>query len=239
MTKGLLKQDDPNIFDKFHWSESIIKLLKNSDDSELVHFINNEIIEVCGEAQFLGSLEFELKKVLQIFLDDYFVTIWPDLSKALLSENENYITYYNLHNILGSHIGSIGNDIGILFNNHLDQIFEWAKSVRGIAPLRLAHMTPIYDYNEGNVLVPTCHPFTKKLIDEFGNDDGFLEDLSANMGTYSWTGSVVPLLQAEKKIIEELIYHELDKVRNWAIKRLQYIDEAIRQESNLDVELYL
>ena len=100
-------------------------------------------------------------------------------------------------------------------------------------------MVPIYDYDIGNVIKPIWHPFTRKLIDEFGDDEAFLKDLGANMETYSWTGSIVPLLQDEKQIMEQLTDHKFEKVRIWANKKLQYINEAIRQESNFDVERHL
>jgi len=241
MTKDLIKVEEDEFLDKYFWSESILKILRQSKDPELVQFINKEIIELCGVLDFLGNLDSDFKKLLQVFLDDYFDLIWPDLSKALLSDTEHYMSYYNLKIVLGAHIGSLGNDIGILFQNekNFDKIFDWALSNREIAPIRLAGMVPIFDYEEIKRIKQTWHPFTRRLIDEFGNEEGFTDELNANMRTYSWTGSVVPLLRAEKAIIEQLVSHNLEKVRNWANRKLQYIDEAIRQESNFDVEIHL
>jgi hypothetical protein len=94
-------------------------------------------------------------------------------------------------------------------------------------------------YGEDNNLYSTWHPTAKRLIDKFGDIEDVLSHLSSNMGTYSWSGSVVPLLEAKKELFKSIENHQIQLVSEWATKYLSYADEQIRQEKNKDEEMYL
>ena len=46
------------------------------------------------------------------------------------------------------------------------------------------------------------HSFTRKLIDEFGAIPGFMESLDANFNSFSWTGSLVPLIEGRIELVK-------------------------------------
>ena len=140
----------------------------------------------------------------------HFASIWPNLSKALLSKDEDYIKFYGLKHILGSNIGGIGRSVGILFEGDVELIFNWCKLNQPLASSRLAELVPIYGDNNNNY--SEWHPFAKRLIDEFGGNKEVLSHLSSNMGTYSWTGSMVPLLEAKKELFKAIENHSIISV---------------------------
>ena len=119
----------------------------------------------------------------------------------------------------------------------IDLIFDWCTSNQPLAPARLAELVPIYEDN--NTKYSVWHSLAKRIIDDFGDNESVLSHLSSNMGSYSWTGSVVPLLEAKKEIFKSIENHEIELVSNWATKYLSYADEQIRKEKNRDEEMNL
>jgi hypothetical protein len=222
--------------DNYKWSQTICSILSSNQELEFAKFINNSIIEsISWENSY--HLDNDVQRVYEVLMKIHFQTIWSDLSKALLSTDDDYIKFYGLKHILGSHIGGVGRSIGILFDGDIESIFEWCKSNQPLAPSRLAELVPIYGNNNNEF--STWHPTAKRLIDEFGDIEDVLRHLSSNMGTYSWTGSVVPLLEAKKELFKSIENHQIPLVSDWASKYLSYADEQIRQEKNRDEEMYL
>jgi hypothetical protein len=222
--------------DNYKWSDTICSILSSVDESELAVFINNSIIEsISWENSY--HLDYNVQNIYEVLMKVHFQSIWDDLSNALLSKDDDYIKFYGLKHILGSRIGGIGKSVGILFEGNIDLIFEWCKSNQPLAPSRLAELVPIYGDNNNNYSV--WHSLAKRLIDEFGNYENVLSHLSSNMGTYSWTGSVVPLLEAKKELFRSIANHEIELVSDWATKSLSYTDERIRKEKNRDEEMHL
>ncbi len=222
--------------DNYKWSQTICSILSSSDESKLAVFINRSIIEsISWENSY--HLDNDAQRIYEILMKIHFQSIWKDLSTALLSKDDDYIKFYGLKHILGSHIGGVGRSVGVLFDGDIDLIFEWCNSNQPLAPARLAELVPIY--GENNNQYSTWHPIAKRLIDEFGSIEDVLRNLSSNMGTYSWTGSVVPLLEAKKELFKSIENHEIQLVAEWATKYLSYADEQIRQEKNRDEEMYL
>jgi hypothetical protein len=233
-TKHLLEYTEDAELDKHKWGDLCEKFLKTSDVPFAIH-IMEEIISLSDSNTFVSSVDFELKSILKLLMKDYFDAVWPKLSTALLSVDEKFMVYYNLKNLLTSHINSYGPDKGVLFLGDLDEILKWCRNNQPLAPNRLANMVPIF-----HETVPAkWHPFTLRLIDEFGDNDDFINKLDANMNSYSWTGSIVPLLRDKKTIIELLNEHKFQKIREWAQANSIRLDEAIRRETHEDVERYL
>ncbi len=233
-TKHLLEYTEDAVLDKHKWSDFCERFL-DKDDSDLAVHLIDEIIALSGSNTFVSSVDFELKAILKTLMKKYFTVVWPKLSTALLSTDERFMVYYNLKSLLTSHINSYGPDKGVLFLGDLEQILEWCRNNRPLAPNRLANMVPIFHETEP----AKWHPFTLRLLDEFGDDDDFINKLSANMNSFSWTGSIVPLLQDKKTIIGTLKEHKFEKVREWAQVTSNLLDEAIRREGHEDIERYL
>src|SRR5690606_24245219 len=182
-------------------------------------------------------LDFEIQRIYEILITKYFDDIWDELSSNLIGQEDNYIKFYGLKHILGSHIGGVGRSIGLLFQGNLDVIFSWAEKNKQIAPERLAELIPVYA--ESNNKYNELNPIAIRLLDSFGNIKNVIDNFSANMGTYSWTGSVVPLLESKKEIFKVLSNHSIENVRSWAQRRLDLIDKEIENEKNRDQEMYL
>jgi hypothetical protein len=178
-----------------------------------------------------------IQQICEVLVEKHFRSVWADISQALLAKDENFIKYWGLKHIFGSHIGGFSGGSGVLFNGNIEMIFKWCNENKSEAPQRLAGLVPIY--NNNNQDYTQWNPITKRLIDEFGDNQEMLNELSCNMGSYFWTGSVVPLLQSKKTLFESLVNHSILNVRDWANKNLQYLDKEIENERNRDAEWFL
>lgn len=222
--------------DGYRWSEIVCLIISDTNKKEFAKYINTAIID---SISFKNSyhLDTYVQKIYEHLLKIHFDSIWPDLSKSLLSVEEAYEKFYGLKHILGSRIGGVGRSIGVLFVGNIDKIFDWCKNKSPLAPARLAELVPIF--NNDNQDYSEWHPITLRLIDEFGQYEDVLRNLSSNMGTFSWSGSLVPLLESKKRLFSKIKNHKINEVTIWANKYLQYIDEDIERERNRDEEMFL
>ncbi|GEC72688.1 hypothetical protein SAMN05443543_10766 [Flavobacterium flevense] len=222
--------------DDYKWTEAISFIISDEKEIDFAQFINNSVIDsITWENSY--HLDHNIQKIYEILMKYHFNSIWEDLSTALLSIEEDYIKFYGLKHILGSHIGGVGRSVGVLFDGDIDSIFRWCEKNKPLAPSRLAELTPIFD--NGNVDYTNWHPIARRLIDEYGNIKEVLSHLSSNMGTYSWSGSVVPFLESKKELFKQLNNHKIENVREWANSYIGYLDKDIEREKNRDAEHFI
>jgi hypothetical protein len=222
--------------DGYKWSQIISLILSNESEVDFAKFINKSAIDSISWEN-LYHLDYEVQRIYEILMKVHFNSIWPDLSEALLSTDDNYITFYGLKHILGSHIGGVGRTIGVLFDGDLEAIFKWCEEKKPLAPSRLAELTPIF--NNNNTDYSDWHPVALRLLNGYGDIKEVLSNLNSNMGTYSWTGSVVPLLEAKMELFKTITEHPKEEVRNWANSYIVYLDKDIEAEKNRDAESFL
>lgn len=222
--------------DDYKWTKAISFIISNVEEIDFAKFINKSVIDsITWDNSY--HLDDYTQNVYEILLKVHFNSIWKDLSNALLSNEENYSTFYGLKHILGSHIGGVGRSVGVLFDGDIDSIFSWCENNKHLAPSRLAELTPIFDNN--NTDYAKWHPVAIRLINEYGDIKEVLNNLSLNMGTYSWTGSVVPFLKSKKELFKQLTNHKTERVRKWATSSISNLEKEIEVEKNRDEEQFI
>jgi len=205
----------------------LVEKLLQDNNTEFALYINNLIIEIAKTERLFSNHRFE--SVYAILLTKYSESVWPTLSQALLSDKKEYLIYYHLKEILEARIGG---GTGLLFYISNDNLFEWCKKNPSIAPERLADMTPIFEQDK-------FHPIVLHLLDEYGENEHVLSALSSNMGSYSWTGSLIPLLEQEKTCISSLLSHKKIQVREWAEIKIRALISQIEYEERKENHEYL
>ncbi|MEA5425772.1 hypothetical protein [Arcicella lustrica] len=222
--------------DDYKWTEAISYILSNEEEVDFAKFINKSVIDSITWEN-LYHIDHYIQRVYIVLLNVHFNPIWKDLSEALLSSEENYVTFYGLKHILGSHIGGVGRSVGVLFEGDINSIFAWCEINKPLAPSRLAELSPIFDNN--NTDYAKWHPIALRLIDEYGDIKDVRSNLSSNMGTYSWVGSLVPFLESKKELFKQLSNHKTESVREWSASYIGYLDKDIEIEKNRDAEHFI
>jgi hypothetical protein len=74
------------------------------------------------------------------------------------------------------------------------------------------------------------------LLSEFGDNKTFIDTISATFLSRTWSGSLIPYLEDDKKLILPLIEHPNSKVKNWAFNFTENIDRQVEYEMTRDAE---
>ncbi|WP_225883751.1 hypothetical protein [Capnocytophaga periodontitidis] len=223
-----------NNIDNFQYFNHIRSILKNEEkDEKLCSFVINDIINYINwDTAF--SLE-PYRSIFEIALSDYFDSTWAIISSAIINENDGYMKFWGIKQLLGGYVSNIYTKKDILFNNdNVEKIIDWCNKNQPIAPTLIAELVPIYneDRTEWN-------PIAKRLIDEFGNIKEVLDRLGANMNSFSWSGSIVPLLESNKKLLESIVDNSNPMVSEWARQNINELSKRIIQEKKKDEEYFI
>ena len=214
-------------------SENLFRLLKKLLDKSyrpcLAKHINKVLIAI-SDVSVSFSYNHNYEQLYTLILDKYFDDIWDDLSKALLSDDSEYLKFYHLKHLLGARASSFSSSGGLLFMaDNTEQIRSWCDNNPEIAPERLASMVPLYQGDE-------FHPLVNYLLDKYGNNDRMLHSLSASLGSYSCVGSVIPFFEHKKKALENLLSHCNRVVVEWAKSEIEYTQKDIEREQQKEDE---
>jgi hypothetical protein len=119
---------------------------------------------------------------------------------------------------------------GVMFAaNHDDAYIQWCKDYPEKAPWILAMSTPVFAGEE-------YHPLVKFLIAEFAGDESVMNTLSANMGSFSWTGSIVPLYQKRKDCFVKMLPEANPVSKSWIEEQIERLDLEIKWQSGREEE---
>ncbi len=219
-----MKVDYSGIIGYYQFWNVVRLLLMKGNYPELARHINCVLLEyVKTQDDFLIN-NYEVKQTYRLLLGKYFDVVWADLSKALLSDGEEYWTYHRLKDIMGSMIGGAYNEIGLLFeNDNTEALMEWCEQNPFVAPERLMYMAPVF---EGDAFSKIVY----MLVDEFGKNVKVMNALGHNLGCFGWVGSVIPLYQKELRAVETLKEHKYEEVRAWSVRMAEYLKGEMEKE---------
>ncbi|MHC5202166.1 hypothetical protein [Myroides sp. LJL119] len=234
----ILKYGDYFILSDYRIGMFMIDYIESERSNEIAVKYNQIIISnITLENVF--NIENTAKHIYKVLLSTYFDVVWDELANCLIGIGEDYFIFCAFKQILGAKNRGIQNSsLGLLFEgNNIDAIFKWANKNNEIAPARLAELVPIYDGQ--NDIYNKLNPIAERLLSEFGEDETVLRSFSINMGSFTWSGSVIPLLEGRREIFEKLSNHEKSSVKNWALNNLRIIEKEIKIEKDRDEEIYL
>jgi hypothetical protein len=208
--------------DLYHWQDVVSKLLEE-EDHELARDLMQKIV-VAGTAG-RSHLDFEeaCQPVLQSLLEHYQDTVWPLLSKALLSDDS--LAVYYLTNQLGSRFKKEEKP-SALFTLPDDCLLTWCDAHPTEVPAILARIMPLFHRQES---VWTWRPFARTIIDRYGDQQAVLSALTSNLGTSAGC-DIVAFYEKQTHLLEQLCNHHIPAVRRWAGEQLRYIQTQTEQE---------
>ena len=164
-------------------------------------------------------------------LPKYESIILNDVLDALADENGAY--WVQMYHNLGSGFSS-GKGAGPLFQCDNEKIKAYClEHAKTHIPQRIAHMVPVYEYNEGNG-EKRFHEFVYWLLDnldKFNDAKAVLSGLGGNIGSFSWIGSTIPLWQRQKDCFEKLTNHKNPLVRDWAKRNIESLNLEIKSDN--------
>ncbi|MCB9499689.1 MAG: hypothetical protein H6690_00295, partial [Erysipelotrichaceae bacterium] len=172
------------------------------------------------------SFDHEIREILPNLFTNYFDEVWDILGEGLLGDS---LTYIKMKFILESKNGNFHEEGGFQYipEKDYEKIISWCRKHLPKAALRVAYLMPVSDIENNKV---NWHKFSKRMIDEFGEIEGFLNELSANIGSFGFSGSVIPYYEENLALFELLTTHQKIEVRQWAEKMIEQTKKIILRE---------
>ena len=188
-----------------NYSRILVDTLRLWHDSEFAKQMNSKFIDVYSTQMVHLSTEGIFTELLKSYFDD----VWPEFVKAFLGA-DTFLFYYQVKDELGSGF-SFGK--GPLFDAEEGLIKQLCLDNPESAPARIASMVPCFD-NEVNMF----NKWIIWLLDNFGEQRDVRDNISSNLGSFSWTGDISPYYERNIKCFEYLLDHSKQEVREWAQK---------------------
>lgn len=197
----------------------VSRVLTIKHDIRLVKNLNQKALELLSELNFDANLG----PFYEIAFKNYLDEIWDNFAEALFGEN--VLPFWNIDHAIGGYkLHS-----GMIFELPQKYLESALKKYPITAPVRLAKLCPLYD--DSNNCVKLGY-WPKRLIDEYGNNKSVLNELSSNMGCFSWWGSLIPLYQRQLDVLRPLVEHQIENVRHWACREIEQINKIIQREKD-------
>ena len=215
---------------------------KSTVDAYNVNSLVTNILESGKEVDFAISYNKKLLREIKDYdsfrvNEHLYYTLLPKYQDSILgdilkeiSNRESDFWYFG-----GKDLGS-GDVFGVgpLFQCNIETIKEVClQESQGCLPYRLAYLAPVFDYSDKDE--PSFSQFFYWLLehfDSFKEQEEILSEFSSNMGSYSWVGSIIPLLEKKINCFKKLEHHTNTIVKKWVIENILSLSEQLRKEQN-------
>lgn len=215
--------------DFHHWEGTVTKILED-EDGEFAELITKKILATVSDKLPYANLEHNVKPVLRVLLRSYPKRAWPLFSAAISAADA--LGRFHLEHMLSA-TNRPEQEISVVQELPDELLLEWCRSNSEFAPTFLARVIPVIVNIDGHWAL---HPLARALVDQFCNNEKVLQALSANMGTFSWSGSLVPYYRRQEEALQPLENHASPSVRAWVAQSLAFVTRQIQQESRGDEE---
>lgn len=202
-------------------------ILKSTDDTTFAIAWNQKMIKTINGYDSYRAFEHVYFSLLPKYQEYIIDDILGEMSKT-----DSDFSYYARRDLgSGDSFGA-----GPLFQcdmNHIKQVC--LEQSQGCLPQRLAYLAPVFDYSDKEK--PAFSEFFYWLLDNFDTfkyQKEILSSFSSNMGSYTWCGSVVPLLEKKLKCLEKIRNHKNVLVRDWVESHVKSLSEQLRVEKNAE-----
>ena len=229
----LRRGDKERATDCFRWKDLADKLLRSRDD-ELALNLTNQMITAAKYELDHSDIWHYLKPLLLDLMRDYGDTLWPMFGDAIIAAKG--LELYWLQQLLDRENSDSNKLPSVLSVVPAGTVISWCKEIPDRGPEFVASCVNVFDTADGS---QTPSPLFIALLENFGGDEKVQGALSANIGSGSWSGSLVPYLQADKAALTPLLESKNHDVRKWVVKYISYIDKQIEIESMREDERQL
>lgn len=213
----------------YHWLGSVERLLQTEDAEFALQLCTRLVNEVGNHEVDYSDLWDYLSNAFYKAFEKHGNYIWPKIADKFT--NGTAIKQYRLIDLLGSGKSYRERDKSIFDIIEQKLVVDWCKDEAALLLVGRS-VSMFLKVDEDRVF----NPLMIELLSKFGDRPPFLSEISANFLSRSWSGSLVPYLEADKRIIETLIDHNNIRVKNWAVNFIENIDQQIEYEIKRDAE---
>ncbi|MDR9983647.1 esterase/lipase family protein [Enterobacter hormaechei] len=213
----------------YHWLTTVERLLQSEDAEFALQLCSRLIDEVGNHDVDYSDLWDYLSNAFYRAFELHGNYIWPKIADKFTDGTA--LKQYRLIDLLGSGKSYRERDKSIFDILEPGLVIDWCRDEEALLMVGRA-VSMFIKIGEERIL----NPLLIHLIGEFSDSKSFLNEIGANFSSRSWSGSLVPYLEADKQVITTLTDHNNIKVRNWAVEFIKNIDHQIEYEMMRDAE---
>lgn len=217
MKEGILLMESWNLsFGRHKLIKLIQEYISDSNDDEVIQFVTEQIAIAC-ENFFLQS-EHDLIELLGLLLDVNYYVAWGELSEYVL--RPSYLGWYTLKKILNA-------------IDKIDEVklIEWMDKNPDDAPQKVIGFARTR-IHEGEEIKWTSIVLT--MFDKYNKNEEFLDILSSDLHSYTYSGSAVPILEQRLNLVSTLLDHRHKEIRDFANDNIRYFKGSIKRAKRSD-----
>ena len=213
--------------DGYHWEQAVLKLLEGNNVS-FARIVAKQVFDFLINRDHYD--QHYQKKVLSFLLEHFLDEVWPILIGRV--EQAKSFEKYLLADIFAKSMRPEGKE-SVLLQLPATLLLDWCNAKPEFAPKFVAQATSTV-IKDGNNWV--LHPLTLELINTFNEDKSVLDAIRMSLGSFSWTGSLVPYYQRQLDAFLPLKDHSSQNVKKWALKYIGYLQEQVEKNKLQDAE---
>lgn len=225
----LININSSRTIDLYSWQE-MMSFLINKFQEKICVIIANQIVDFQKSLSLFSRGEIHIANIANMTLNIDFENCWEVYSKLILEKNT--IQFWNIFDM--SFISGVTANHPFFCNETRNKkLLSWLLKNKEIAPW-IIRVAPLYDENGQDWFL-----LTEELINIFGKDKHFIDELSCNIHSMTTWGSRVPYLKSRLRLVEQLKNHKIEEVKEWANYEIESYKKSIRMEEIKDDEGYL
>ena len=205
--------------------EVINHILSHDDKADLAKYVNRIMIEVSKNPNYHLSCDYRVEQLYNTLLNDYFPDIAFDLLSAITS-NKSYTSLAFQFLLAPKEYGVLSHTL--FQEKNIELILNFCEQ-EPVAQERIMRIVPAIQEGQFSPLV-MC------LLDKYGDNEDMLSSLSANIGSFSFVGSLIPLYESRINTLSTLLSHSNPTVASWASAEVQRFKMRIDSETKKEAE---
>ena len=174
-----------------------------------------------------------VESILPLLLSNFPEISWPVIGQAIISKEKQAWRFAYL---LRGRPSLENDEIRPILSLPEETLFAWCHAHPKRGPAFVAAVLPILGIGQGEDAGRGLHPLLLNLLDEFGDQDGVLEAIGANINTFMWWGSMANYYALYLEPLGSLDNHPRRQVRDWAKVALRHVERQIESARSEDEE---
>jgi len=180
-------------------------------DPEPLTALAAHAVALCQQRELNFSAHDMLRPLVFELLSKHAALVWPTIREAIAGA-DHLSAFHWAHLLTDSPVMQEKHSAFNLLST--DEVLSWVGASPPVALFVVLKELPLFRVADDGQLV--VNALLDPLIEQFGNRQDFLSTLSANLHSFSWTGSAEPLFRQRQRFVERYRHHRHPRLAAWA-----------------------
>jgi hypothetical protein len=216
-----------------HQIENVLEvarqLVADATEETLASKLVDEAVTVCEESNEPYSMIGSFKAFVTTILETHPDTAWKRIGQSVVKQDP--LKRFRLQHLLGR--GFDSGESRLVSVVPIELLKSWSHAHPDIGPRFLAGILPPLEQKSG---VSDWSPAMLMILEDYGDQKEVLDEVAANMGTFSSVGSAAGYYESFLRPLEKLLSHRSKRLSKWATRQLNWHQKMIAEEKKREEE---